>query len=230
MRGKWPKSGTPDRPMSIIGYPLNTQSRNDSGRHLTGRNHTASERSRMFIGCTGLWRNKSSCTRLSYKPPDYGRTTRPPAHTHIRTRSGRKLAPRHEAGHYLFFRLGALLFPELFFVHHEDAVSTPTHKVQKRIYADGLDIDHRLPGHGHGTRRAEDSHSPFQMAQGDMFVAWRAREMYFPPPVTSQHQRQPIIHKISNTTQHVHEYNVETPHLIRSTAVYRTAEFWPLQN
>ena len=34
---------------------------------------------------------------------------------HTRTRSGRKLAPRHEAGHCLFFRLGAL-FPELFFV------------------------------------------------------------------------------------------------------------------
>ena len=61
---------------------------------------------------------------------------------------------------------------------HEVAVSTPTHKAQKRIYADGLDIDHRLPGHGHGTRRAKDSDAPFQMAQGDMFVAWRAGEMY----------------------------------------------------
>ena len=61
---------------------------------------------------------------------------------------------------------------------HEDAVSTPTHKVQKRIYADHLDIDHRLPGHGHGSRRAKDSDAPFQMAQGDMFVAWRAQEMY----------------------------------------------------
>ena len=67
---------------------------------------------------------------------------------------------------------------ELFFVDHEVAVSTPTHKAQKRIYADGLDIDHRLPGHGHGTRRAKDSDAAFQMAQGDMFVAWRAREVY----------------------------------------------------
>ena len=127
------------------------------------------------------------------QPPDYGRTTRPPAHPHTRTRSGRELAPRHEAGHYVFFRLGALfselflnlfpdfflnLFPELFFVDHEVAVSTPTHKAQKRIYADGLGINHRLPGDGHGTRRAKDSDASFQMAQGDMFVAWRAREMY----------------------------------------------------
>ena len=94
-----PKSGTPDRPIAGIGYPLNTQSHNDSGRHLTGRNHTAFERSRMSIGCTRLWLNKSSkCARLAYKPPDYGRTTRPPAHTHTRTRSGRELARRHEAG------------------------------------------------------------------------------------------------------------------------------------
>ena len=109
----------------------------------------------MSIGCTRLlWLNKSSkCTRLAYKPPDYGRTTRPLAHTHTRTRSGRELAPRrHEAGHCLLFRLGALfpelflnLFPELFFVDHEVAVSTPTHKAQKRIHADGLDIGRRLP-------------------------------------------------------------------------------------
>ena len=164
--------------MAVIGYPLNTQSHNDSGRHLIGRNHTASERGHMSIECARLWLNKSSkCTRLACKPPDYGRTTRPPAHTHTRTRSGRELAPRHETGHCWFSRLGAL-FPELFFVDHEVAVSTPTHKVQKRIYADGLDIDHRLPGHGHGTRRAKDSDAPFQMAQEDMFVAWRAREMY----------------------------------------------------
>ena len=56
---------------------------------------------------------------------------------------------------------------------NEIAVSTPTHKAQKRIYADGLDVDYRLPGHGHGPRRAKDSDAPFQMAQGDMFVAWR---------------------------------------------------------
>ena len=102
--------------MAVIGYPLNTQSHNDSGRHLIGRNHTASHRSRMSIGCTRLWLNKSStCTRLAYKPPDYGRTTRPPAHTLTRTRSGRELEPRHEAGHCLFLRLGALFFPEIFF-------------------------------------------------------------------------------------------------------------------
>ena len=47
-----PKSGTPDRSIAVIGYPLNTQSHNDSGRHLIGRNHTASDRSRMSIGCT----------------------------------------------------------------------------------------------------------------------------------------------------------------------------------
>ena len=106
---QWPKSGTPDRPIAVIGYPLNTQSQNDSGRHRIGRNHTASERSRMSIVCTRLWLNKSSkCTRLAYKPPDCGRTTRPPAHTHTRTRSRRAFAPRHEAGHCLFFRLGAL--------------------------------------------------------------------------------------------------------------------------
>ena len=118
--------------MAVIGYPLNTQSHNDSGRHLIGQNHTASERSRMSIGCTRYWLNKSSTyTRLAYKPPDYGRTTRPPAHTHTRTRSGHELAPRHEAGHCLFFRLGALffrtsfsgpLFPEPFFVDLEVAV------------------------------------------------------------------------------------------------------------
>ena len=69
---QWPKSGTPDRPIAVIGYPLNIQSHNDSGRHLIGRNHTASERSRMSIGCTRLWLNKSSkCTRLAYKPFDY---------------------------------------------------------------------------------------------------------------------------------------------------------------
>ena len=104
-----------------------------------GRNHTASERSRMSVGCTRLWLNKSSkCTRLAYTPPDYGRTTRPPAHTHTRTRSGRETAPCHEAGHCLFFRLGAL-FPEPFFVDHEVAVSTPLHThAHKRIYADGI--------------------------------------------------------------------------------------------
>ena len=109
-----------------------------------------------------------------------------PTRTHARAAGGRELAPRHEAGHCLFFRLGALfpelflnLFPELFFVdHHEVAVSTPTHKPQKRIYANGLDTDHRLPGHGYGTRRAKDSDASFQMTQGDMLVAWRAREMY----------------------------------------------------
>ena len=72
-------------------------------------------------------------------------------------------------------------------MNHEVAVSTPTHKARRRTYADGLDIDHRLPGHGHGTRRANDSDAPFQMAQGDMFVAWRAREM--PPPVTSHPEK-----------------------------------------
>ena len=130
--GQWPRSGTPNRPMiAVIGYPLNTQSHNDSGRHLIGRKHIASERSRMSIGCTRLWLKKSSkCTRLAYKPPDYGRTTRQPTHTHTRTRSRRELAPRHEAGHCLLFRLVAL-FPELFFVDHEVAVSTPTHKAQK---------------------------------------------------------------------------------------------------
>ena len=46
---------------------------------------------------------------------------------------------------------------------HEVAVSTPTHKAQKRIYTDSLDMDHRLPGHGHGTRRAKDSDAPFQI-------------------------------------------------------------------
>ena len=116
---QWPKSGTPDRPIAVIGHPLNTQSQNDSGRHIIGRNHTASERSRMSNGCIRLWLNKSSkCTRLAYKPPDYGRTTRPPAHTHTCTRSGRELTRRHEAGHCLFFRLGAL-FPELLFVDHD---------------------------------------------------------------------------------------------------------------
>ena len=100
---QWPKSGTPDRPIAVIGYLLNTQSHNDSDRrHLIGRNHIASERSRMSIGCTRLWLNKSSkCTRLAYKPPDNGRATRPPAHTHTRTRSRRELAPCHEAGHCL---------------------------------------------------------------------------------------------------------------------------------
>ena len=62
---------------------------------------------------------------------------------------------------------------------HEVAVSTPTHEGQKRLYADGLDINHRLPEHGHSTRRAEDADAPFQMAQEDVFVAWRAREMYY---------------------------------------------------
>ena len=67
-------------------------------------------------------------------------------------RSGRELAPGHEAGHCLFFHRGALfpklflnLFPELLFVDHEVAVSTPTHKAQKRIYADGLNkVTHYL--------------------------------------------------------------------------------------
>ena len=58
------------------------------------------------------------------------------------------------------------------------ALAPLTHMAQKRIYADGLDINHRLPGHGHGTKRANDSDAPFQMAQGDMFVAYRAREMF----------------------------------------------------
>ena len=53
------------------------------------------------------------------------------------------------------------------------AVSTPTHKAQKRIYADGLDIDHRLPGHGHGTRRANESYAPFQMAWHREICSWR---------------------------------------------------------
>ena len=101
--------------MAVIGYPLNTLSHNDSGRHIIGRNHTASERSRMSIGCTRLWLNKSStCTRLAYKLPDYGRTTRLPAHTHTSTRSGRELAPRQEAGRCLFLRLGALFFRTFF--------------------------------------------------------------------------------------------------------------------
>ena len=111
---QWPKSGTRDRPIAVIGYPFSTQSHNDSGRHIIGQNHTASECSRMSIRCTRLWLNKSSkCTRLAFKPPDYGRTTRPPAHTHTRTRSGRELAQRHDAGHCLFFRLGALLLSSL---------------------------------------------------------------------------------------------------------------------
>ena len=54
--------------------------------------------------------------------PNYSTTS--PQDT--RTRSECELAPRHEAGHCLFFRLGAL-FPELFLVDHEVAVSTPTH-------------------------------------------------------------------------------------------------------
>ena len=157
---------------------MNTQFHNDSGRHLIGRNHTASERSRMSIGCTRLWLNKSSkCTLLAYKPPDYDRTTRPTAHIAQRART--RATSRGGALFVLSSRTRGALFPGLFFAdHHEVAVSTPTHKAPKRIYADGLDIDHRLPGHRHGTRRAKDSDAPFQMAQGDMFVAWRAREMY----------------------------------------------------
>ena len=64
--------------------------------------------------------------------PDYS-TTSPHAHTHaqrVRTRATSR------GGALLFFRLGAVL-PELFFVDHEVAVSTPTHKAQKRIYANG---------------------------------------------------------------------------------------------
>ena len=158
----------------------------------------------MSIGCTRLWLNKfSKCTRLAYKPPNYGRTTRPPALTHTRSRSGRELAPRHEAGHCLFFGLGAL-FPELFSVDHEVAVSTPTHKAQNRIYADGLDIDHRLPGHGHCTRTANDSDAPFQMEQGDMFVPWRAREIYC--PLLSHHNTSDTrVHTNWQRKQHVHE-------------------------
>ena len=72
----------------------------------------------------------------------------------------------------MFFGLGAL-FPELFSVDHEVAVSTPTHKAMKRIYADGLDVHHRLPVHGDGSKRAKGSDAPFQMAQGNMLVAWR---------------------------------------------------------
>ena len=56
---------------------------------------------------------------------------------------------------------------------HEVAISTLTHKAQKRIYADGLDIDHRLPGHGHGTRRDNDSDAPFQMAPVREIFSWR---------------------------------------------------------
>ena len=160
--------------------------------------------------------------------PDYGRTTRPPAHTHTRTRSGRELAPSHEAGHCLLFRLGAP-FPELLLVDHEVAVSPPTHKAQKRTYADGVDIDHRLHWHGHGTRRSSDSDARFQISQGDIFVARRAREMYcrhLSLPNTSDSRAHTELATRRNMCTNVHE----TPHITLSTAVYGTAGFWPLQN
>ena len=51
---------------------------------------------------------------------------------------------------------------------HEVAVSTRTHKAQKRIYADGLDIDHRLAG---GTDTARED------LRIRMFVSKWHREM-----------------------------------------------------
>ena len=82
-----------------------------------------------------------------------------PTRTHARA-AGANLRHVTRRGILCSF-VSELFFPELFFVDHEVAVSTPTHKAQKRIYADGVDIDHRLPGHGHGTRRAKDSDAPF---------------------------------------------------------------------
>ena len=81
-----------------------------------------------------------------------------PTHTHAR-------AAGANSRHVTRRGIVCSFVSEFFFVVHEVAVSTPTHKAQKRIYAAGLDIDHRLPGHGHGTRRAEDSDAPFQKAQ-----------------------------------------------------------------
>ena len=173
---QWPKSGTPDRPIAVIGYPLNTVLQ----RLRTISHWSKPHRIRMHVHrvhpimaeqVLEMYPTRIRATRLW---PDYS-TTSPHAHTlahWARTRATSR-------GGALFFRLVAL-FPEPFFADHEVAVtgSAHTHKAQKRIFADGFDIDHRLPGHGHGSRWAKDLDAPFQMAQGDMFVAWRAREMY----------------------------------------------------
>ena len=67
---------------------------------------------------------------------------------------------------------------------NEVAVSTPTHKAQKRIYADGYEIDHRLPEHGHGTRTAKHSDARFQMAQTERYVRGVAGSRNVWPPST----------------------------------------------
>ena len=94
---------------------------------------------------------------------------------HARTHAQRARTRATSRGGALFVLSSRSTFSGVFFVVHEVAVSTPTHKAQKRINAAGLDIDHRLPGHERGTKRAKDSDAPFEMAQGDMFVAWQEK-------------------------------------------------------
>ena len=107
--------------------------------------------------------------------PDYS-TTSPHPHTHAQRARTRAIS-RGGALFVLSSRSsfsGAVSqsFSRAIFVdRHDIAVSTPTQKAQKRIYADGSDIYDRLPGHGHGTTRAKYSNAPFQMPQEDLFVA-----------------------------------------------------------
>ena len=145
------------------------------------------------------------------------------------------LAPRHEAGHCLFFRFGAL-FPELVFVDHEVAVSTPTHA------RTGAHLCRRnkpvLDEVFSGPRHRSSLHLYkvyIDSTRNTILCPFRTPNIF---PVLDgdqgrpyeEHQRQPSTHKIGNTTQDVHEYIYEIPHITRSTAVYRTAGFWPLQN
>ena len=86
-----------------------------------------------------------------------------------------------------------LFFQSSFFVDHEVAVSTRTHKAQKRIYADGLDIDHRLAG---GTDTAREG-LVIQMLVSKYhreIYSWRggpekciAATCHFPTPATAEH-------------------------------------------
>ena len=104
---QWPKSGTPDRPIAVIGYPFNTVAQRlrttshwSKPHRIRRQPHVHRVHPIMAEQVLEMYPTRIQATRLW---PDYSTT-----HMHKRTRSGRELAPRHEAGHFLFFRLGAL--------------------------------------------------------------------------------------------------------------------------